>query len=97
MKHPRVSKDLLPVQEFGQDPQSWIGKPAETGRPLVLTQGGKAAAVLVSPRMLDEIEEHSDVVQEILLGLRDVAAGNLVENEAVWAEAQAVLDRRVSR
>ncbi len=91
MKQTRLSTDLVPVNEFRANLASWLDQPSKTGRPVVLTQRGKAAAVLVSPVMLDELEERRAVVNEVLEGLSQVAAGEVVEDEEVWAEVEARL------
>ncbi len=91
MKQPRLTTDLVPVHEFRANLASWLDQPSKTGRPVVLTQRGKAAAVLVSPAMLDDFEERSEVVREVIEGLREVAAGEVVEDEEVWAEVDARL------
>ena len=86
MKQPRLSNDLVPVHEFRANLATWLDQPMKTGRPVILTQRGKAAAVLVSPAMLDELEDRRAVVTEVIEGLSEVAAGELVEDEEVWAE-----------
>ncbi len=93
MKQPRLASDLVPVHEFRANLASWLDQPGKTGRPVVLTQRGKAAAVLVSPKMLDELEERRAVVTEVIEGLSEVAAGEVVEDEEVWAEVEARLSR----
>ncbi len=93
MKPPRLTTDLVPVNEFRANLASWLGQPSKTGRPVVLTQRGKATAVLVSPTMLYEIEERSEVVKEVVEGLREVAAGEVVEDEEVWAEVEERLSK----
>ncbi|HEX9737099.1 MAG TPA: type II toxin-antitoxin system prevent-host-death family antitoxin [Thermoanaerobaculia bacterium] len=93
MRHPLLSRDLVPVQELQEDLASWLDRPTETGRPVVVTQNGKATAVLVPPRMLDEMEEQGEVVREVLEGLREVAAGDVVDDEEVWAEVDELLAR----
>ena len=93
MKQPRLASDLVPVHEFRANLASWLDQPSKTGRPVVLTQRGKAAAVLVSPAMLDQIEERSEVLTEVIEGLREVAAGDLFEDEEVWAEVEVRLSR----
>ncbi|MCP4039068.1 MAG: hypothetical protein GY733_19170, partial [bacterium] len=42
---------------------------------------------------LDELEERSAVVTEVIEGLREVAAGEVVEDEEVWADVEARLSR----
>lgn len=96
MKTTRLTEDLVPVNEFRNHLASWLNRPAETGRPVVVTQRGKAAAVLVSPAMLDEIAERGEIVQEVLRGLREVAAGEVVDDEDVWAEVDELLARHES-
>ncbi len=93
MKQARLSTDLVPVNEFRANLATWLDQPRKTGRPVVLTQRGKAAAVLVSPLMLDELEERRAIVTEVIEGLSQVAAGEVVEDEEVWAEVEARLSK----
>lgn len=93
MKPPRLSSDLVSVDRFRDDPSTWLDRPAATGRPIVLTRDGQAAAALVSPRMLDDLEEEREVVREICAGLREVAAGEIVDDQQVWAEVDEIVER----
>jgi len=93
MKSPMLTKDLVPVHELRANLASWLDRPSETGRPVVITQRGKAAAVLVSPAMLDEIEESQAVVRNVLRGLQEVEAGEVVDDAEVWADVEELLAR----
>ncbi len=93
MKTMHLTEDLVPVHELRTNLASWLRRPSETGRPVVVTQRGKAAAVLVSPVMLDEIEERGEIVRQVLRGLREVAAGEVVDDEEVWADVEELMDR----
>ncbi len=93
MKHPRLATELVPVKEFRASLASWVERVQETGRPVVLTQRGKAAAVLVRPETLDEIEEEREVVRMVLQGLREAEADELVENDQVWARVEEIVRR----
>jgi prevent-host-death family protein len=93
MKHPALAQDLVPVNELRANLSDWIHRVGETGRPVVVTQRGKAAAVLVTPQMLDELDEEREVVRRVLQGLREVSAGEVVEDEEVWGELEAMIDR----
>lgn len=84
-------KHLVPVGELRSNMAHWLDQLKTTGRPVVVTQNGKAAAVLVAPEQLDEIEERSAVVRLVMQGLREVAAGQLVDDEQVWAEVDDVI------
>ncbi len=91
MKTMSLGRDLVPVHELRTNLASWLRRPSETGRPVVVTQRGKAAAVLVSPVMLDEIEERGEIVRQVMRGLREVAAGEVVEDEQVWEGVEELL------
>jgi len=91
MKPPTLSKHMVAVGEFRSNLAGWIKHLETTGRPVVVTQRGKAAAVLVAPEMLDEIEEQREVVRLVLRGMRDVSAGRHVADEEVWAEVDEII------
>ena len=93
MKSPHYSEDLVPVNELRANLAAWLTRPSETGRPVVVTQRGKATAVLVSPSMLDELEESSERARQVLRGLQEVAAGEVIDDEEVWEEVEELLAR----
>ena len=92
MRHPAIAQDLVPVNEFRANMAAWLERLDETGRPVVLTQRGRAAAVLVQPEALDELHESREVLRKVLQGLRDGAEGRVHENADVWREVDALLD-----
>lgn len=94
MKTPALSKDLVPIHEFRAQMAAWIHRVEESGRPVVLTQRGRASAVLVAPAMLDALEEEREIVRLVLRGLREVRSGEVMEDEEVWRDADEVIERR---
>jgi prevent-host-death family protein len=97
MKRPAIARDLVPVNEFRANMASWMQHLEESGRPVVLTQRGRAAAVLVDPGMLDEMEEARDTVRRVLTGLEEVERGELHEDEDVWNAVEDVIARHEGR
>lgn len=93
MRSAALKKDLVPVNEFRSGLAEWLQHLDKTGRPVVLTQRGRAAAVLVRPEMLDELEEERAMVKLVLQGMKDVEDGRLVEDEEVWSDVEAVVAR----
>ncbi len=85
MKPPALAKDLVPVNEFRSNLSSWLARVGE-GRSVVLTQRGRAAAVLVAPERLDEAEEEREFMRAVVVGLRDIEADKLLEDDDVWTE-----------
>lgn len=92
MKRAVLTRDLIPVNEFRASLAKCLGELDPDGRPLVITQRGRAAAVVVHPAVLDELEEHKDLVNTVLRGLREVARGDLVDDDEVWADIDAMLN-----
>ncbi|MBM4320205.1 MAG: type II toxin-antitoxin system prevent-host-death family antitoxin [Deltaproteobacteria bacterium] len=85
----RLSEDILPISEFKAQAAELLRRVAETGRALVITQNGKPAAVLLSPREYDELTERACFVAGIDAGLADAQAGRLVPHAQVVAELRA--------
>jgi len=83
-----LGKDLVPVNELRANLASVLKKVEETGRPVVITQRGRAAAVLVHPDELDELAEQRELVQKVLRGLSESEAGELVDDDDVWSEVE---------
>lgn len=92
MKRPALSEDLVPVNEFRANMATYLQRVSESGRPVVLTQRGRAAAVLVDPALLDDIEESREVVLKVMQGLADAEAGRTVSSTELFAELQGIID-----
>ena len=88
-----LEADIQPVSDFRANASAMLQQVRDTGRPLVLTQRGRGAAVLLDIRsyqgLLDELEELRDVAR----GLADVAEGRVVAHEDVAARVAARLTR----
>ncbi len=97
MRSAALKRDLVPVNEFRSSLAEWLQQLDRTGRPLILTQRGRAAAVVVRPETLDELEEERAMVKLVLQGLQDIEAGALVEDDRVWGDVEAVVRRAERR
>lgn len=83
MRPIRVSENFVPVSEFKAQTADWLRRAAETGAPVVVTQNGKPAGVLLSPRAFDELTERARFVDAVEEGLSDVDAGRVLTSEEV--------------
>lgn len=86
MRPVRVSEDIVPISDFKADAADWLKHVVDTGNPVVITQNGKAAGVLVSPAEFDRLTERSRFLAAVDAGLADEAAGRVVSHEHVVAE-----------
>lgn len=83
MKVPRVSEDFVPVSEFKAQASEWLRKVSETDAAVVVTQNGKPAGVLISPRAFDALTEEARVRAAVREGLADLDAGRVHSDEGV--------------
>jgi prevent-host-death family protein len=93
----RVSEDIVPVSDFKAQAADWLKRVAETGQPLVITQNGKAAGVLLSPVEFDRLCERARFVAAVEEGLADADAGRLTSHQEVVASMRARYGAKRSR
>ena len=86
MRSVRISEDIVPVSDFKAQAAEWLKRIAETGQPIVITQNGKAAGVLLSPAQFDALRERAEFVAAIDEGLADSEAGRVHAHASVIAE-----------
>lgn len=81
MRQFRVAEDILPLSELEGHAAEVVEGLRARGRPMVITKGGKAAAVLISPEEFDRLIHEAHVVSAIEQGLADADAGRVVDDE----------------
>lgn len=74
-KDVELAEDLVPINEFRSRTAKLLEAMSKNGRTLVITQNGKAAAVVMSPREFDALRYRQQFVEEVARGLADVDAG----------------------
>ena len=83
--------NIIPITDLRQDASAIVKRVAASREPLVITQRGRAAAVMVSM----EAYEHSQVELELLRllarGEKEIEAGKGYDLDAVLAEADSLL------
>lgn len=85
MKPLRVAEDVVPVGQFKAQAKKWLARAAETGQPLVITQNGRPAGVLLSPAEFDRLVEQDQIIKSIEEGIADADAGRLIDRDALRA------------
>lgn len=74
------------MSRFKAEAAEWLRRIASSGQPLVITQNGKAAGVLLSPTTFDELTERAAFAEAIQEGLADARQGRTVEHELLLAD-----------
>jgi len=91
MKPMRVSQNIVSVSDFKARAAEMLRSISRSDEPMVITQNGRPAAVLLSPATFDLLAEHYHFVSAVNEGLADVEAGRLHSHEDVAAEIEARL------
>lgn len=83
MKRVHVSRDIVPMAEFKVHASRYLRHMHEGRRPLIITQNGKPAAVVVTPEEFDRLCEEREFLASVRQGLADADAGRLIDDEAL--------------
>jgi prevent-host-death family protein len=91
MRPLRVSDNIISVSEFKAKAAEWLRRLADSDEPVVITQNGKAAAVLISPGEYDAMTERTRFLQAVGEGLTDVEVGRVISDEELGKRLDAEL------
>ena len=93
MRGVRVSEDIVPISELKAGAAGWLRRIARSGAPVVVTQNGKAAGVLLSPETYDRLVERARFVAAVEEGLADADAGRVRSHAQVVRAMRARFGR----
>jgi prevent-host-death family protein len=82
----QISEDILPVGEFKTQISRILRRLQATRRPIVITQNGKPAAVLLTPEDFDRLNERARFIEALDEGHADSVAGRVVEDGELTRE-----------
>lgn len=85
-----LSQDVKPLSEFRANVATFLQQVHQTNRPLVITQHGKSAAVLLSVQEYETLLEQLEVLQDVHLAETQLAEGKGVSHQKA---RKAVLER----
>ncbi len=77
-----LRQDIQPVSEFRANTAATLKRARDTGRPVLLTQNGRAAAVLLDVDLYQALVEELATLRDIQAGLEDAHAGRVVAHAA---------------
>lgn len=91
MKAVQVARDIVPIAEFKAQSASWLERVRASGRPVVITQNGRPAGVLISPEEFDRIQHQATefVRSEIRAGEAAIATGKVYSTDEVKDHLEA--------
>ncbi|MCL2779248.1 MAG: type II toxin-antitoxin system Phd/YefM family antitoxin [Polyangiaceae bacterium] len=85
----QVAEDIVPIGEFKAHLSEKIHELRDRHRPLIVTQNGKAAAVLLAPEEFDRLTTQAYFVAAVQEGLADLNAGHVISDDEVGRRLDA--------
>ena len=83
--------NIIPITDLRQDATSIVKRVAASGEPLVITQRGRAAAVMVSMESYKRSQHELEILRLLARGEKEIEAGKGYDLDAVLAEADSLL------
>jgi prevent-host-death family protein len=82
---------IVPISDLREDAANILSRMKKTHEPVVITQRGRAAAVMVSVEEYERSTHEREVLRLLAQGDREVAAGRGYDLEDVLKEAERIL------
>ncbi len=83
--------DIVPVSDFRQDAAAVLKRLQSGAGPLVVTQRGRAVAVMQSVEAYEKLQQERELLRLLAAGEREIAAGEGHTLASVLKEADALL------
>ena len=89
----KPSQDVQPLSAFRANAAGFLDQVRSTKRPLILTQHGKGAAVVLDVDQYEALVDEIEVIRDIRQAKAELARGEGIPHEEVVAELRARLGR----
>jgi antitoxin YefM len=89
----KPSQDVQPLSAFRQNAAGFLDQIRSTKRPLVLTQHGKSAAVVLDVAQYEALVDEIELIRDIRQAEAELARGKGIPHEDVVAELRKRLKR----
>ena len=83
--------NIIPITDLRQDATTIVKRVATSREPLVITQRGRAAAVMVSMETYEHSQHELELLRLLARGEKEIEAGKGYDLDAVLAEANSLL------
>ena len=79
----RPSTDVRPVTEFRANTSAVIEQMHSTKRPVILTQHGRSAAVLLDPEVYEDMIDEIELLRDLRISEEQIAASQTLAHDEV--------------
>jgi prevent-host-death family protein len=88
--------NIIPISDLRQDAAKILKRVRDSREPIVITQRGRAAAVMLSVEAFEQSERERELLRLLAKGEREIEAGEGHDLDSVLAEADALLSEESS-
>ena len=88
--------NIIPVSDLRQDAAKVLKQLRNKKEPLVITQRGRAAAVMISVEAYEKSENEKEILRLLAKGDREIEIGDGYDLDTVLAEADSLLTKEPS-
>ena len=86
--------EIVPITDLRQDAAAVLERVRRSAQPVVITQRGRAAAIMISPESFERSENERHILKLLARGEREIAKGKGFDLDSVLADADEILARR---
>jgi len=83
--------EIVPISDLRQDAAALIRRVHNSNEPLVISQRGRASAVLVSIEEYQKREKEIEILTLLAKGEQEIAAGKGYDLDSVLKEADSII------
>ena len=85
--------DIVPITDLRVDAAGVLKRAADSQAPVVITQHGRVAAVIVSAKAYERTQHELEILRALAKGEAEIEAGEGADLDTVLAEADRPLGR----
>jgi prevent-host-death family protein len=88
--------NILPISDLRQDAAKILKKLRENNEPIIITQRGRAAAVIIGVEAYEKSEHDKEILRLLAKGEKEIEIGEGYDLDTVLAEADVILSQEPS-
>ena len=88
--------EILPVSDLRQDAAKILKRLRDNNEPIIITQRGRAAAVIIGVEAYEKSEHDKELLRLLAKGDKEIGIGEGYDLNTVLAEADLILPREPS-
>lgn len=82
---------ILPISDLRQDAAKVLKKLRDNNEPIIITQRGRAAAVIISVDAYEKSEHDKELLRLLAKGDKEIEKGEGYDLDTVFAEADLII------